>query len=96
MFAFAQPVKAMLLEAADPALDRSRVFAKLAPDFGAGFPVCDQQYTVQSMVVAGLVRPPDLPLNRNPHHVRVLNLQFAHRHLPNTGWRFDNLFMRQY
>jgi hypothetical protein len=81
-FSLAQTVQPALFKAPYPALHRSGIFAKQSGHFSARLPSGHQQHPMQAMVVAGFLAATDFLLDGQLHHFRILNLQFAHRHLP--------------
>src|SRR5579863_9837975 len=71
-----------MLKAIHPALHGRAVLAEQLRDFTAGLPCRHQQQSMQSVIVARLLATSDLLLDRNSHHLSVLDLQLAHRLSP--------------
>src|ERR1700687_1355132 len=92
---FAQAFQSALVKSTDSALHRRRILAEQQTDLPTRLTGCDQQQPVQTMIVAGLIIPVDLLLDRQSHHLTILNLQLAHRHPPKER-RCNDITMMQY
>src|SRR6202158_3550349 len=80
--ALAQALQAAVLESPDPTLHRAGILAEQSGNFPTRLPRRYQEQPMQAMIVTRLLAATDLLLYGYLHHLRVLDLQFAHRRSP--------------
>jgi hypothetical protein len=91
-----QPGKAVLLEAADPAVNGAGTVTKELCHLRAAESARNQKNAMEAMIVAGFLRSHDLILHCQVDDVRILDFQLAHGSLLSGSIIPEREIMRNY